>query len=199
MNSRPETTSSRRSICGIEELPAFHAEGVTHVLSLVDPSLADIEAFTRYPHHHRTILRFHDILAPIPGWVMPEPAHIEEILRFGERTGGANWSPAGASHMLVHCHMGVSRSTAAMLMLMAQAHPETGEDDLFVTLRAIRAQAWPNSRMIGFADAALGRAGRLTAALRRHYAHQLKAKPEFRGWMAELGRQIEVDMATEPA
>lgn len=199
MQSETEILPSRRSICGIEELPGFHADGVTHVLSLVDPDLAEIDAFSRYPHHHRTILRFHDILEPRPGWVMPEPAHIDQILRFGERTTERGANPPDASHLLVHCHMGVSRSSAAMLMLMAQAHPEAEADHLFARLRAIRPQAWPNSRMISFADAALSRSGCLTSALRRHYAHQLHARPEFRRWMAEIGRQIEIDMAIDSA
>jgi hypothetical protein len=45
----------------------------------------------------------------------------------------------------------------------------------------------------------LARGGRLTRALRGHYAHQLVARPEFRNWMAELGRQVEVDMALQTA
>jgi len=192
-----QTPSSRRSICGIEELPSFHAEGVTHVLSLIDPDLAPISAFSRYPHHLRTILRFHDIVEPRSGWVMPDLGHVEQILRFGERLGAGNIESSDASHLLVHCHMGVSRSTGAMLMLMAQADPQANEDHLFERLRAIRPQAWPNSRMVVLADAALARSGRLTMALRRHYAFQLAARPEFRSWMAELGRQVEIDMAAE--
>lgn len=199
MQPELEISPSRRSICGIEELPNFHTEGVTHVLSLVDPDLAEIDAFARYPHHHRTILRFHDILEPRPGWVMPEPGHVDQILRFGERTADRGAKLSDASHLLVHCHMGVSRSSAAMLMLMAQAHPDAEADRLFAQLRAIRPQAWPNSRMISFADAALGRGEHLTLALRRHYAHQLHARPEFRRWMSELGRQSEIDMAIEAA
>lgn len=56
-------------------------------------------------------------------------------------------------------------------------------------------QAWPNSVMIGFADAQLGREGRLTQALRRHYGHQLAAQPHYRQWMTDLGRQAELAMA----
>ena len=187
------TGALRRSVCGIEELPVFDAEGVTHVLSLLDPDLPELEAFARYPQHHRTILRFHDIIGPRPGWVMPEIRDVEAILHFGERAGFQ--VTESEHHLLVHCHMGISRSTAAMLTLMVQAHPERAEDELFADLRAMRPQAWPNSRMIGFADDLLGLQGRLLAALRRHYAIQLRAKPEFQRWMAEIGRQVELDMA----
>src|SRR3546814_20141834 len=70
-------------------------------------------------------------------------------------------------HLLVHCHMGGSRSIAAMLSLLAQTHADEDEGRLFARLSEIRPHAWPNSLMVGFADAQLGRAGRLTAALRR--------------------------------
>jgi hypothetical protein len=75
---------------------------------------------------------------------------------------------------------------AAMLTLIAQANPEESEDSLFERLREIRPQAWPNSRMIAFADDLLGRNGRLTDALTRHYRHQVKALPHYTEWMTKL-------------
>jgi predicted protein tyrosine phosphatase len=90
--------------------------------------------------------------------------------------------------------MGISRSTAAMMTLMAQADAAEDEDALFARLREIRPQAWPNSVMIGFADEQLGRGGRLTQALRRHYAHQLEMQPKYRTWMNDLGRKREIEM-----
>ncbi|MFJ5368787.1 tyrosine phosphatase family protein [Bosea sp. CER48] len=185
---------STLTICGIEELPGNSAREVTHVLSVLDPDRAEIEAFGTYGEHHRVTLRFHDIIDPRPGQIMPVPDHVGEILRFGE---GLRETAAARvrGHLLVHCHMGISRSTAAMLTLMAQADPVEAEDVLFERLREIRPQAWPNSVMVGFADEQLGRNGRLTEALRRHYAHQLEVQPKYRSWMADLGRGREVEMA----
>jgi len=186
---------STLTICGIDELPDNSAREVTHVLSVLDPDRADIEAFGSYGDHHRVTLRFHDIIDPRPGQIMPAPEHVAEILRFGEdlretATGRAS------GHLLVHCHMGISRSTAAMLALMAQADPEEPEDGLFARLREIRPQAWPNSVMVGFADAQLGRGGRLVEALSRHYQIQLDREPKYRVWMTNLGREREVGMAS---
>lgn len=185
---------STLTICGIDELPDNSAREVTHVLSVLDPDRPEIEAFGSYGAHHRVTLRFHDIIDPRPGQVMPAPKHVGEILRFGAdlretATGRAS------GHLLVHCHMGISRSTAAMLALMAQADPDEHEDGLFARLREIRPQAWPNSVMVGFADEQLGRKGRLTEALRRHYARQLEVQPKYRTWMSELGRGREVELA----
>ena len=187
---------STLTICGIDELPAQGGRSVTHVLSLLDPEWPDLESFSAYEPHERTTLRFHDVIEPISGRVHPTEAHVAEILDFGARL---NESAARRSqgHLLVHCHMGVSRSTAAMLSLMAQVHADESEDALFARLRNVRPQAWPNSVMIGFADAQLNRGGRLTQALRRHYGHQLAAMPQYREWMARLGRSAELEMAVE--
>ncbi|WP_089174055.1 protein-tyrosine-phosphatase [Bosea sp. AS-1] len=185
---------STLTICGIEELPSNSAREVTHVLSVLDPDRAEIEAFDAYGEHHRVTLRFHDIIEPRPGQIMPAPEHVGAILNFGEglrETAAARLK----GHLLVHCHMGISRSTAAMLTLMAQADPDEGEDGLFARLREVRPQAWPNSVMVGFADAQLGRGGRLTEALGRHYGHQIAVQPKFRTWMNDLGRKRELEMA----
>ena len=185
---------STLTVCGIEELPAQSTRKVSHVLSLLDPDLPELQSFVAYEAHERTTLRFHDIITPQEGRVHPTQAHVAEILDFGAKLLESALKRQ-EGHLLVHCHMGISRSTAAMLSLMAQVNPQEGEDALFARLRTIRPQAWPNSVMIGFADAQLKRGGKLSAALGRHYAHQLQAQPRYRQWMADLGRGAEVAMA----
>ncbi len=182
------------TICGISELPDQRDRSVTHVLSILDPEHPDPEAFGAYHPHHRTILRFHDIINPIEGMILPEPEHVAAVLRFGKEIAAGS-AERSEGHLLVHCHMGISRSTAAMLTLLAQTYPEENEDRLFERLTEIRPQAWPNSLMIGFADDLLSRNGRLTGALRRHYGHQLRRMPRYAQLMHDLGRSREVEMA----
>ena len=91
--------------------------------------------------------------------------------------------------------MGVSRSTAAAAMLLAQADAGLDEESVFARILSVRAQAWPNSLMIAFADELLGRGGRLSAALARLYAKQLGKQPEVEVFMRENRRGREVDMA----
>ena len=74
--------------------------------------------------------------------------------------------------------MGISRSTAAMTMLLAQAHPEEPEAEIAGRVRAIRPIAWPNLRMIEMADDALDRGGRLVAAAAGLYAGNLARRPD---------------------
>jgi predicted protein tyrosine phosphatase len=187
-------TASVLTICGIDELPEHGPRAVTHVLSLLDPNWPEIAGFRGYGSHRRTTIHFHDVIDPGPGLTLPTPGHVDEILRFG-RELAAEAGNASARHLLVHCHMGISRSTAAMVALLAQIDPREDEDRLFERVRQIRPQAWPNSLMIGFADDILGREGRLVAALSRHYGVQLRQRPEFVAWMQRLRRERELDMA----
>ena len=182
------------TICGLDELPDHAARSVTHVLSILDPDWPDPEAFRRYDPHHRTVLRFHDAIEAAPGVILPGRSDVEAILALSRPLpGGADVE--GAGHLLVHCHMGISRSTAAMTALLAQADPGRSEDAIFDRLLEIRPQAWPNSRMVAFADDLLSRKGRLTAALGRLYGRQIATFPRFAEEMKRLGRAREVAMA----
>jgi predicted protein tyrosine phosphatase len=125
--------------------------------------------------------------------VLPHREHIEEILRFGQDLIAD--AERGQAHLLVHCHAGISRSTAAMAILLAQVHPVEAEDSVFARIQQLRPQAWPNSLMISLADALLGRDGRLSAALGRYYADQLKRQPGTEQFMQKCGRSREVEMA----
>jgi predicted protein tyrosine phosphatase len=95
--------------------------------------------------------------------------------------------------------MGVSRSTAAMAMILVQANPERPEEEILSRLEALRPQIWPNSLMIAYADEVLGRGGQLTEAVRRLYGRRLSAKPSIASYMRENARGREVDMAIPPA
>ncbi|TCU36063.1 putative protein tyrosine phosphatase [Rhizobium azibense] len=186
--------SPELTVCGIHELPAQSARNVTHVLSILDPDHPELEAFETYGKHSRTTLRFHDIIVATQNQIMPAPEHVEAILKFGSDYL-AREDREAPSHVLVHCHMGVSRSTAAMLTLMAQANPDESAESLFARLVGIRPQAWPNSQMVGFADEQLRRNGELLNELARHYGRQIKHQPQFADWMTRLNRHAELAMA----
>jgi predicted protein tyrosine phosphatase len=181
------------TICGLEELSEHGSRGVTHVLSILDPDYPEPEALRALARPHRVLLRFHDAIEPAPGLVMPGKQHVGTILDFGRKLADTAQQPAG--HLLVHCHVGVSRSTAAMACLLSQAHPRENEDRIFARLLELRPKAWPNSRMIALADELLGRGNRLNAALGRLYQRQLSGYPKLATFMRENGRLREVQMA----
>ncbi|WP_237154946.1 tyrosine phosphatase family protein [Oryzibacter oryziterrae] len=182
---------SRLTICGIEELPAQKDAGVTHVLSMLDPDRADVAVLSQFDLRHRHLMRFHDIIDPEDGKLMPSAETVEAIVQYGEHLA-ASVEPDTDNHLLVHCHMGLSRSTAGLLILLAAANPDVDEETLFTYLRTIRPPAWPNSVMIELADHRLNRHGRLLAALRRHYAHQIATDPRYIAWMTGIKRDREL-------
>lgn len=175
------------AICGLDELDGHQGRGVTHVLSILDPEWPDPAAFEAFDPHFRATLRFHDAIEPSPGVLLPQKADVETILAFGRDAGEG-------ARLLIHCHAGISRSTAATLMILAQAHPHEREDAIAERLVEIRPQAWPNSRMIAFADELLDRGGRLVAATGAIYTRQLAARPELAEIMRGGNRAREVEL-----
>ena len=187
-----QTATRRLTICGLQELCTFQDAAVTHVLSILDPGYPDPDDFSAYPPHQRLTLRFDDLLDPQPGMALPQHDHMEQLLEFGR---GLTLADDPLRHLLIHCHAGVSRSTASMVTLLAEARPDADEDLLFAEIRSIRPQAWPNSLMVGMADDILGRGGRLSAALRRHYGEQIRLRPDLAEMIKRVGREKEVRMA----
>lgn len=186
---------SMLTICGLAELDSRVADGgVTDVLSLLDPDMSDPAAFTGWPAARRTVLRFNDEIDPGPGIVLAGAQDIAAILAYGRKMA----THPGEKHLLVHCHMGMSRSTAAMAMLLAQAEPETPADSVFERVHAIRPRSWPNSLMVRLADEALRRDGEMVEAVRRLYGRQLANFPTFADSLRSIGRGAEVDMAIAP-
>ncbi|MGQ9371187.1 tyrosine phosphatase family protein [Azospirillum sp. ST 5-10] len=178
------------TVCGLEELEGHCESGVSHVLSILDPDHPEPTAFGAYGEHERLELRFHDVIEPEGSMQAPTPADVERILAFGR---DLLEEPAGCGHLLVHCHAGVSRSTAALTMILAQARPDLPAADAMAAVAAIRGKAWPNLLMTEYADAQLGRGGELVAAVRARHRAYAKARPEMVEFMRGCGRNREVE------
>jgi predicted protein tyrosine phosphatase len=183
-------TPFRVTICGIDELPAHGARGVTHVLSLLDPDWPPLAAFGLYAPHRRLELRFNDVIDPRPGYVMPERADVEQLLAFGR-----DLAATPSAHLLVHCHAGVSRSTAAAIVIVTQARPRRPAADAVRAVVAYRPRAWPNLRIIELGDELLGAGGEVVAAVAAHYRAALRRDPWLADTMTEAGRAREVALA----
>lgn len=174
------------SICGLDELPDFARSDVSHVVSILDPTTPEPAVLKTYAPHIHIIYRFDDVIRDIPGFQAPVKQDVERILAFGE-----NLRHQQVHHLLIHCHAGVSRSTAMAAMLMAQHKPGL-EEDAFAVIREIRPRSWPNSRMIDFADSLLARNGALKAALGRHLEHITRTYPDLAELVRAHGRAHEV-------
>lgn len=180
------------TICGIEELPGHAERQVSHVLSILDPDRVEPEAFGAYGEHARLELRFDDIIEEVAGQEPPQSHHVDQILNFGQ---GILADPESLRHLLVHCHMGVSRSTAAMSLLLAQAQPRLPAPDVLRQILAIRDRAWPNLRILTLGEEILGRKGEFSEAVAELYAFQLERRPQLEDFFMEVGREREVALA----
>lgn len=182
-------TPFRMTVCGLDELPGHCAAGVTHVLSILDP---EMPAPSAPGDCQRLELRFHDVIEPSPYMHPPSPEHIRGILGFGRDLLAA---PLADAHLVVHCHAGVSRSTAAMLLILAQAEPGLPAAELAAELLRIRAKAWPNLRIVEFGDQMLGRGGKLIEAAAVIYRCQLEQRQYLADVMIGHGRGREIAAA----
>jgi predicted protein tyrosine phosphatase len=143
------------AVCPLSQLNAhLAAHAPSHVVSLLSPpaqapKLSDVE----WLH-----LTFHDIAEPRESLVPPDTAMIDRLLAFAE-----GWN--GARPLLLHCYAGVSRSTAAAFILACRLAAGRNEADLARALRTLSPSATPNPLMVALADTALGRDGRMFAAV----------------------------------
>ena len=174
------------TICGIPELSQHRSIGVSHVLSIIDTHEPRPPALDDYPGIDHELIRFDDVVAEYPGFEACSSAHIVKVLEFGERV-----QKQPGSHVLVHCHAGVSRSTAAAAILMCQ-HAPGREEEAFLRLLDLRKHGWPNTRMIEFADELLKRDGALMNGLMAYRRAMISAKPHLRQVIRNIGRGHEL-------
>ena len=175
------------TICGIDELGLHCDAGVSHVLSILDPGWPEPEAFGAFDPHRRLELRFHDVIETEPGCIAPESLDVEQLLSFGR-----DLTEGKGTHLLVHCHAGVSRSTAAATLIVAQARPDRPAEEALQTVLSRRPRAWPNLRILELGDALLERRGEIVGAARAHYRRRLEREPWLIEQMIDGGRGREV-------
>lgn len=193
------STPFKLTICGLEEL-AGHCEAheVTHVLSILDPGFPEPDSIRNFALERRLRLHFHDVIEAMPGWTAPERWDVELLLTFGRNLGRTSVSPrfeVPGTHLLVHCHAGVSRSTASAILLLAQHDPARAAHDIVGQVIRQRPRAWPNLRMVEMGDALLGRDGEIVAAVGALYRLALDREPGLAEAMISAGRAREVTVA----
>ena len=177
--------SVRLLICGIDELDEYCTADISHIVSILDPGCAEPDIFRSFAPHERLDLRFHDIIDEHAGMVAPNGEDIERLLKFGR----SMLDSRSTGRLLVHCHAGLSRSTAAAVLLLAQAQPDRGPEAAVNEMLQLRPRAWPNLRMIELGDESLGCEGKLIRAVRRHYADMVQRFPALRQAVAS-GRHL---------
>jgi len=181
------------TVCGLDELDNQAAAGVTHVLPILDPGWPEPEILRNFDIDRRLRLHFHDVIERLPGWIAPERWDVDLLLAFGRNA--ADTQDRSGAHLLVHCHAGVSRSTAAAILILAQRYADRPADEALAEVARVRPRAWPNLRMLELGDAALGRKGEIVAAAGAQYRRVLAREPQLAEAMIGGGRGREVAAA----
>lgn len=94
-----------------------------------------------------------DISEPRDGFILPEKHHAQELLDFTD-----DWDKT--KPILIHCHMGISRSTATSLGVAGKFAPENIEL-IIENLKEIAPHASPNKIMMKYYDEILDLNNRL--------------------------------------
>lgn len=131
--------------------------GARSLLTLLSPGTALERPIGIAPDRH-LYLAVSDIVEPMPGQVLADSTHLEDLLGFVHA-----WDRA--EPMVIHCFAGVSRSTAAAYIAACALKPDGDEFAIAKALRAASPTASPNPRLIALADDALHRRGRMNGAI----------------------------------
>jgi predicted protein tyrosine phosphatase len=108
--------------------------------------------------HNHLILGMDDITNPLEGYVAPADEHVSRLITFVR-----GWDRAAP--LVMHCYAGISRSTAGAYVAACALNPQRDESAIAQELRRASPTATPNARIVLLADRALGRGGRMAAAI----------------------------------
>ena len=148
----------RIHVCSLSRLKATVKEtGASHIATLISAETVVPRPETVAPENH-LFLGFNDIITPQDGMVPPAARHVEELINFVRA-----WDQQ--QPLVIHCYAGISRSTAAAYISLCALDPSKDEAEIAQELRRRSPSATPNIRMVRFADDALGRDGRMVAAI----------------------------------
>lgn len=118
----------------------------THVISIGmpdDPLPSGLEAL---PHIRLEFADTRDSNHRLP----PQRHHVEQAVEFGREAQTAN------AHLLIHCEMGISRSSGIALAILADQMQEYSPKDVIQHLDGIKENILPNALLVRWAEELTG-------------------------------------------
>jgi predicted protein tyrosine phosphatase len=131
----------------------------SHVATLINAATLVERPGSIAPERH-LFLGMSDIIAPLEGHIVPDAAHVEQLIAFIREWGAERRNP-----LVVHCFAGISRSTAAAFTAACALAPDVSEAEWAKRIRDRSPTATPNLRVVELADQILGRGGRMVDAI----------------------------------
>jgi predicted protein tyrosine phosphatase len=145
-------------VCSLARLQeTVAATGASHVVTLINKTYPVATPQGVLAEKHLWI-DIDDISAPLDGYILPQDHHVEQLLAFVRK-----WDRARP--LVVHCHAGISRSSAAAFVSACALAPTRDERMIALAVRQASPTALPNKRIVSLADRLLGRKGRMVAAV----------------------------------
>ncbi len=145
-------------VCSLARLEeTVEQTGARHIVSLIGDEARVARPSCIAPENHLW-LRLHDISAPLDGYIAPAEEHVADLLDFVR-----DWDRRAP--LVVHCYMGISRSTASAYATVCALNPRRDEATIAQALRRASPTATPNARIVSLADRLLGRNGRMIVAI----------------------------------
>jgi predicted protein tyrosine phosphatase len=145
-------------VCSLAALPdTVKATGASHILTVMAKVDQVLRPESVLEANHLKVA-VDDITEAMEGFVAPSDVHIERVLNFVR-----GWDRSAP--MVVHCYAGISRSTASAFAAVCALNPHRDEMSIARQIRAASPIASPNRLIVGLADKALGREGRMLRAL----------------------------------
>ena len=119
----------------------------------IEDSLVDEPLRINQADCPQLVLCFDDIASPKDDWGLPSKKHVQSALNFADELSG--------SSLLIHCHAGISRSSAVALAIIAKGLGAGKEKRAFKELERINPNCAPNALVIWLTDEILERGGTL--------------------------------------
>ena len=142
-------------LSALDESIAAHRP--SHLVSLLSPAHM-IATPAGFPAERHLRLGVNDVADPAAGEHPPARAHIDALLEFSR-----GWD--AQAPLMIHCWAGISRSMASAFTVLCDRLGPDREIEIARAMRRRAPHAAPNTLLVAHADAALGRGGRMIAAL----------------------------------
>ncbi|MCX7281143.1 MAG: hypothetical protein NTX21_06250 [Alphaproteobacteria bacterium] len=136
---------------------ALAAHAPSHLVSLLSPEHM-IDTPAGFPAAKHLRLGVNDIVDPAAGTAPPARQHIDTLLEFSR-----SWDTS--QPLLIHCWAGISRSMASAFTILCDRLGPDREIEIARAMRQRAPHAQPNRLLVQHADDALGRKGKMIAAL----------------------------------
>ena len=135
-------------ICSLDAVKETDISIYDGVITIEDSRIEDPFRVEK-AHPKQLVLCFDDISVPLDDFIEPQEKHILQALSFADRIGEGS--------ILIHCHAGISRSSAIALAIIAKRLGAGKEKDAIKVLEQINPHSRPNKSIVWLTDEILER------------------------------------------